>query len=139
MAFIYGTWLDEVFSGTSGNDYIYGNGGSDVIYGGTGKDELWGGDDNDEIFGGDDNDKIWGGADFDTLLGGGRDHYLLLADYGAYVACQERVSDTYRCPDEWTRQSILNVAHMGKFSTDRTIKEYADEIWGLMSVPIEST
>ena len=74
---------------------------------------------------------------FDTLLGSGRDHYLLLADYGAYVACQERVSDTYRRPDEWTKKSILNVAHMGKFSTDRTIKEYADDIWGLTPVPIE--
>ena len=73
----------------------------------------------------------------DTLLGDGHDHYLLLADYGAYVACQERVSDTYRCPAAWTRKSILNVAHMGKFSTDRTIKEYADDIWGLTPVPIE--
>ena len=73
----------------------------------------------------------------ESLLGSGRDHYLLLADYGAYIACQEQVSDTYRRPDEWTRKSILNTAHMGKFSTDRTIKEYADEIWGLKPVPIE--
>jgi starch phosphorylase len=74
---------------------------------------------------------------FDTLLGSGHDNYLLLADYAAYVECQERVSETYRHPDAWTRKSILNVAHMGKFSTDRTIKEYADEIWGLTPVPIE--
>jgi starch phosphorylase len=74
---------------------------------------------------------------FATLLGSGRDHYLLLADYAAYVECQERVSDAYRRPDEWTRKSILNTAHMGKFSTDRTIKEYANEIWGLTPVPIE--
>ena len=73
----------------------------------------------------------------ETLLGGGRDNYLLLADYGAYVACQERVSETYRHADAWTQKSILNVAHMGKFSTDRTIKEYADEIWSLTPVPIE--
>jgi starch phosphorylase len=63
---------------------------------------------------------------------------MLLVDYGAYTACQERVSETYRCPEEWTRKSIRTVAHMGKFSTDRTIQEYADEIWGLKSVPIKS-
>ena len=74
----------------------------------------------------------------EALLGSGRDHYLLLADYGAYIACQERVSETYRRPEEWTKKSIRTVAHMGKFSTDRTIKEYADEIWGLKSVPIKS-
>jgi starch phosphorylase len=49
------------------------------------------------------------------------------------------VSETYRRPEEWTRKSICTVAHMGKFSTDRTIKECADEIWGLESVPIENT
>ena len=73
----------------------------------------------------------------EALLGSGRDHYLLLADYSAYIACQERVSDTYRHPAEWTKKSILNTAHMGKFSTDRTIKEYADEIWGLKPVQVE--
>jgi starch phosphorylase len=73
---------------------------------------------------------------FEALLGSGRDHYLLLADYGAYIACQERVSAIYRRPEEWTRKSILTVARMGKFSTDRTIKEYADEIWALQPVPI---
>jgi starch phosphorylase len=72
----------------------------------------------------------------ETLLGSGRDQYLVLADYAAYVACQERVSAAYRCPDAWTRKSILNVAHMGKFSTDRTIQEYADDIWDLQPVPI---
>jgi starch phosphorylase len=75
----------------------------------------------------------------ETLLGRGRDPYLLLADYGAYLTCQERVSETYRCPKEWTKKSIRTVAHMGKFSTDRTIQEYADEIWGLKAVPITST
>jgi starch phosphorylase len=49
------------------------------------------------------------------------------------------VSETYSRPDEWTKKSILNVAHMGKFSTDRTITEYANEIWGLKPVHIEST
>jgi starch phosphorylase len=72
----------------------------------------------------------------DTLLGSGRDAYLLLADYGAYIACQERVSETYRHPDVWTKKSILNTAHMGKFSTDRTIMEYTNEIWGLTPVQV---
>jgi glycogen phosphorylase len=53
------------------------------------------------------------------------------------MACQERVSDTYRRPEEWTKKSILNTAHMEKFSTDRPIKEYADAIWSLKPVQIE--
>jgi starch phosphorylase len=73
---------------------------------------------------------------FEALLGSGRDNYLVLADYGSYINCQERVGETYRHPLEWTKKSILNVAHMGKFSTDRTIKDYADEIWGLKPVKI---
>jgi len=64
----------------------------------------------------------------DSLLQHG-DHYLLLADYNAYVTCQEQVSDLYLKPEEWTEKAILNVAAMGKFSSDRTIKEYAAQIW----------
>jgi len=59
------------------------------------------------------------------------DYYMLLADYADYVATQEKVDDLYRQPTEWTRKSILNVAAMGLFSSDRTIAEYADEIWGV--------
>jgi len=73
---------------------------------------------------------------FEALLGSGRDNYLVLADYGSYVRCQERVADTYRRPTEWTNKSILNLAHMGRFSTDRTIKEYAEEIWSLKPIKI---
>lgn len=72
----------------------------------------------------------------DSLLYGG-DNYCLLADYESYVNCQERVSYAFRDKDEWTRKSILNTANMGKFSTDRTIAEYAKDIWGIKSVPIE--
>ena len=50
--------------------------------------------------------------------------------------CQGRVSETYADPAQWTKRSILNVANTGKFSTDRTIKQYADEIWGLKAVPV---
>ncbi|MEI6208581.1 MAG: glycogen/starch/alpha-glucan phosphorylase [Desulfuromonadales bacterium] len=63
----------------------------------------------------------------DTLLG--IDHYLLLADYASYMATQDEVDRLYQQPHEWARTSILNTAGMGKFSSDRTISEYAREIW----------
>ncbi|HEY0523932.1 MAG TPA: glycogen/starch/alpha-glucan phosphorylase [Stellaceae bacterium] len=66
----------------------------------------------------------------DALLHQG-DRYFLLADFASYVAGQRRVDDLYRSPDEWTRKAVLNVAGMGPFSSDRTIAEYAKEIWGL--------
>jgi starch phosphorylase len=59
-----------------------------------------------------------------------RDDFLLLADYQAYIQCQEKVSAAYLDRDHWTKMSILNVARMGKFSSDRSIKEYCDKIWG---------
>ena len=62
------------------------------------------------------------------------DYYLLLADYADYVATQKRVDDLYRRPNEWARQAILNVAGMGAFSADRTIREYADDIWNVKPV-----
>jgi len=71
----------------------------------------------------------------DALLNQG-DQYCLLADYASYVECQERVSELYLDQDEWARRSILNTAAMGKFSSDRTIAEYAREIWGVEPVPI---
>ena len=72
----------------------------------------------------------------DSLLGGG-DHYLLLADYAAYVACQARVASTYRDEAAWTTKSILNVANMARFSSDRTIRQYADEIWHVTPTKVE--
>jgi starch phosphorylase len=72
----------------------------------------------------------------DAITHGG-DRFMLLADYAAYIACQERVSQLYQQPDEWARKAILNVAHMGKFSSDRTIREYAEEIWHAVPVQVE--
>jgi starch phosphorylase len=59
------------------------------------------------------------------------DPYLLLLDLESYLECQRLVGQTYADRATWTRRSILNVARMGKFSSDRTIKEYAEEIWGV--------
>jgi len=73
----------------------------------------------------------------DSLLHHG-DTFMLLADYESYVTCQETVSEVYRDRKKWNRMSILNAAHMGKFSADRTIDEYAKEIWGAKPVPIKT-
>jgi starch phosphorylase len=66
----------------------------------------------------------------DSLTIGG-DHYLLTADYEVYIATQERVDRLYLDPDEWARKAILNVARMGKFSSDRTVTEYGTDIWNV--------
>jgi starch phosphorylase len=63
------------------------------------------------------------------------DPYFHLADFDAYAAAQERVSEQWRDPSGWTRKAVLNVARMGKFSSDRTIREYARDVWGLTPVP----
>jgi glycogen phosphorylase len=72
---------------------------------------------------------------FGALLSGG-DRYFLLADYASYVDCQERVARTYRDRAAWTKKSILNTANMGKFSSDRTVRQYAEEIWGVKAVSV---
>lgn len=67
----------------------------------------------------------------DSLLN--KDEYCLLADYASYVKTQEQVAKVYSDKELWTKMSILNVARMGYFSSDRTIKEYCDEIWNAKS------
>lgn len=64
------------------------------------------------------------------------DEYMVLADYDAYVACQDEVSRAYHDQHRWTHMSIMNVAHMGKFSSDRAIREYCEEIWKAKPVPV---
>jgi glycogen phosphorylase len=69
-----------------------------------------------------------------ALLDGG-DHYMHLADFNAYVAAQREISETFVNPSLWASKAILNVARMSKFSSDRTIQEYADDIWRIHSIP----
>ncbi|MDJ0511259.1 MAG: glycogen/starch/alpha-glucan phosphorylase [Crocosphaera sp.] len=66
-----------------------------------------------------------------------KDEYMLLADYQSYIDCQERVNEAYRDPEYWTRMSIINSINMGKFSADRTIWEYCQEIWNVEPVKID--
>lgn len=70
----------------------------------------------------------------DSLLT--RDEYLLLADYRSYVECQNTVSNEFRNQEEWTKKCILNVARIGFFSSDRTIKEYCEEIWNTHPIQV---
>lgn len=65
------------------------------------------------------------------------DEYLLLADFEAYVHAQKNIEQRYRNREEWAKTCLINIAQSGYFSSDRTIKQYADEIWDIHSVDIE--
>jgi starch phosphorylase len=62
------------------------------------------------------------------------DAYFVLADYAAYIKCQEEVNSAYTDRERWTKTAVLNVARSGKFSSDRAIREYAEKIWGISPV-----
>jgi starch phosphorylase len=72
----------------------------------------------------------------ETLLDRG-DHYMHLADLGSYAAAQQRLGELYADSDAWARKAIINVASSGKFSSDRTIAEYAADIWNAVPCPVE--
>lgn len=72
---------------------------------------------------------------FDSLVNFG-DHYQLLADYRSYIDTQDKVDELYKTPIEWTHRAVMNIANMGYFSSDRTIQEYADEIWNIKAVKL---
>ena len=65
-----------------------------------------------------------------------RDQYLVCADFDAYLECHERVDAAYRDPDAWSRMVVHNLAHVGIFSSDRTIREYAKHIWGIEPIEV---
>jgi len=67
------------------------------------------------------------------------DPFLVLADYESYAECQERVSALWRDRRAWTRKAILNVARMGKFSSDRSVREYCEEVWRVKPVTVQSS
>ena len=76
---------------------------------------------------------------FEPLVGSllNQDDYMLLADYQSYIDCQDRVAEAYKDQEAWTRMSILNVARIGKFSSDRSIRDYCSDIWKTWPVRIQ--
>ncbi len=71
----------------------------------------------------------------DTLLK--YDPYMLFADYQSYVDCQDQVSKAYKETENWVRMSILNTARMGKFSSDRAVRQYGEAVWHVEPVKVE--
>ena len=131
--FIFGMKADEVIAEYSKNDYnpwdIY-NMNSDI------RGVL-----NMLINGTLDKDTELFREIYDSLLNGYNgarpDEYFVLKDFASYAEAQDRVDKAYRDKDKWAKMAILNTAHSGKFSSDRTIQEYADDIWNLKPVHIE--
>lgn len=66
----------------------------------------------------------------------GKDFYLISADFASYIAANQAVDHAYKDQTEWSKKSIRCTANMGKFSSDRSVKEYADEIWNIKPYPV---
>ena len=75
---------------------------------------------------------------FDDMIRGlmNVDYYVLFADYQSYIDAQDKVAELYKNKEEWTKKSIYNVARVSKFSSDRSVQEYADKIWKVKSVKV---
>jgi len=73
----------------------------------------------------------------DSLLT--QDPYMLCADYQSYIECQDRIDQAYLDVDHWTRMSILNTSHMGKFSSDRAVQQYCNDIWHVKPVQVQTS
>jgi starch phosphorylase len=77
---------------------------------------------------------------YDAMLNGHNgappDEYFVLQDFAAYKEAQEKIDAAYKDKSRWAKMAIMNTASAGKFSSDRTIQQYADEIWGLKRVTI---
>jgi glycogen phosphorylase len=125
--FLFGLTAEQVqqlkASGYRPNEYYEQNPRLHEVLDFIASDTLAGGD--AHLFGPLVNDLIW------------HDPFLLLADYQAYIDSQDRVSDLWRDQQAWTRTSILNVARMGKFSSDRSIRDYCEQVWDIRQVLVK--
>ena len=65
------------------------------------------------------------------------DRYFILKDFRSYAEAQKRVEEAYKDQEGWVKKAMLNVAHVGKFTSDRTIQEYVDDIWHLEKVKVD--
>jgi starch phosphorylase len=124
--FLFGLTTEEVFalkdSGYSPRDYYHGNADLRKVIDSIGAGEFSEGD--TEVF----------RPIVDSLLN--RDEYLLLADFQSYIDCCEQAARAYRDHGRWTEMSILNCARCGFFSSDRSMRQYCEEIWGVKPVHV---
>jgi starch phosphorylase len=67
------------------------------------------------------------------------DRYFILADFRAYANAQKKINYYYQNKSAWAKSAILNISHVGKFSSDRTIQEYVDDIWHLDKIEVNTT
>jgi hypothetical protein len=70
------------------------------------------------------------------LQGQVADRYFILADFRSYANAQQKINDYYKNKSAWRKSALLNIAHVGKFSSDRTIQEYVDDIWHLDRITV---